>query len=88
MGRVLWRREHDRLWQLLVGLFPSNWYKHVSLSYQEINQTKCLGQELIGYGVGTDAHSYKVTGLLYLQTKAEDRSVRTVTLKEAKILYE
>ena len=82
-GRVLWQSEHDRLRQLLVGFFPTSSYKHVSLSYQQINQTKCLGQEFIGYGVGTDARYYKVNGPLYLQAKAEDRSVRVITLKEA-----
>jgi len=83
--RVLWQSEHDRLRQLLVGLVLSSLYKHLSLSYQQINQTKCLGQEFIGYCVGTDAHCYKVTGPLYeyLQATAEDRSVRVITLKEA-----
>jgi hypothetical protein len=81
-GRVLWQSEHDRLRQLLVGRFPNSLYKHVSLSYQQINQTKCLGQEFIGYGIGTGAYCYKVTGTLYLQAKAEDRSVRVISLKE------
>jgi hypothetical protein len=82
-GRVLWQSEHDRVRQLLVGLFPSSLYKHVSLFYQQINQTKCLGQEFIGYGVGEEVRCYKVTGPLYLLAKAEDRSVRVNTLKDA-----
>jgi len=36
-GRVLWQSEHDRLRQLLVDRFPNSLYKHVSLSYQQIN---------------------------------------------------
>ena len=82
-GRVLWQSEHDRLRQLLVGLFTSSLYKHVSLSYQQINQTKCLEQEFVGYGIGTDERCYKVTGTLYLEAKTEDMSVRIITLNEA-----